>query len=81
MVLLFTDVVLPGGRSGLDLAQEVRRQQPDLKVLFTSGYTEHHLASFNHPQEGIELLGKPYRKSQLASKLHVMLDTGPPTEP
>ena len=81
VVLLFTDVVLPGGRSGLDLAQEVRRQRPDLKVLVTSGYTEHHLASFSRLQEGIELLSKPYRKSQLAIKLYAMLDTGPPTEP
>ena len=38
--LLFTDVVMGGGMSGIDLAQEVRRQHPDLKILFTSGFAD-----------------------------------------
>ena len=38
--LLFTDVVLPHGMSGRDIAREARRRRPDLKVVFTSGYPD-----------------------------------------
>lgn len=69
---LFTDVVLPGGESGVDLARAAQRRRPGLKVLFTSGYVGHHLAAFSR-QKGAGWLGKPYRKSQLASKLHALL--------
>jgi CheY-like chemotaxis protein len=73
IVLLFTDVVLPGSMSGVDLAREARRQRPGLKVLFTSGYTEPVPIYNGHAQEGTELLIKPYRKSSLANKMHAML--------
>lgn len=45
VALLFTDVVLPGGMSGIDLAHEARGRYPELKVLLTSGYTAHALAA------------------------------------
>ncbi|HYQ91581.1 MAG TPA: ATP-binding protein, partial [Candidatus Competibacteraceae bacterium] len=73
VAVLFTDVVLPGGRSGLELAQEACQQRPGLKVLFTSGYTEAHLTQFTYPLAGSKLLSKPYRKAQLADQLHVLL--------
>lgn len=73
VVALFTDVVLPGGLSGVDLAQTACRQRPDLKVLFTSGYTESHLAHFRGRPAGSDFLSKPYRKVQLAEKLHALL--------
>jgi len=41
--LLFTDIVMPGGMSGWDLAREARRRHPDLRTLFTSGYSEESL--------------------------------------
>ncbi len=72
VVALFTDVVLPGGESGADLARIAQQRWPHLKVLFTSGYIGHHLAAFNR-QEGAGWLSKPYRKSQLANKLHALL--------
>jgi PAS domain S-box-containing protein len=73
IVVLFTDVVLPGGQSGVDLARKALQQYPDLIVLFTSGYTETHLAHFRGRPEGSDFLSKPYRKAQLADKLHALL--------
>ncbi|MBL8258500.1 MAG: PAS domain S-box protein [Candidatus Competibacteraceae bacterium] len=73
IVLLFTDVVLPGGVSGVDLAGAALQQRPDLAVLFTSGYTETHLAHFRGRPAGSEFLSKPYRKAELANKLHDLL--------
>ena len=70
--LLFTDVVLPGGMSGIELAQAARQRRPALPVLITSGYSNDHRA-FSHSQEGLGWLSKPYRQSQLAIKLSAML--------
>ena len=63
--MLFSDVVLPGGMSGVELAEEARRSYPDLKVLFTSGYTRDVAQRWG--MSGFELLEKPYTKAQLAS--------------
>jgi signal transduction histidine kinase/ActR/RegA family two-component response regulator len=62
--LLFTDAVMPGGMSGIELAQEARRQRPELKMLLTSGYaaTETPLADLG---ENVSLLKKPYRVNEL----------------
>jgi CheY-like chemotaxis protein len=76
IVALFTDVVLPGGESGVELARKARQQCPDLKVLFTSGYTEARLAHSRGLPEGSDFLNKPYRKAQLAEKLHALLFSG-----
>ncbi len=77
VALLFTDVVLPGGMSGADLAREARQIRPELKVLFTSGYTEHALIHNGQVQDGVELLPKPYRKASLAKKVRAMLAAAP----
>jgi PAS domain S-box-containing protein len=71
--LLFTDVVLPGGKSGMDLAQEAQRRRPDLKVLFTSGYAKRILTQQGILKKDVELICKPYRKASLASKLRAIL--------
>ena len=70
--LLFTDVVLPGGMSGVSLAVEAKRLRPALKVLFTSGYTENAII---HRGELVdeELLQKPYRRDELARRVRKML--------
>ncbi len=72
--LLFTDVVLPGGMSGPQLAMEVRNRFPGIAVLCTSGYTE--LANFKQStfDEDTELLQKTYRKADLARKVRLVLD-------
>ena len=73
IVILFTDVVLPGGQSGVELAQQALLRRPDLMILFTSGYAETHLAHFRGRPVGSDFLSKPYRKAQLADKLHALL--------
>jgi PAS domain S-box-containing protein len=72
--LLFTDVVMPGGMSGRQLADLARQQRTDLRVLFTSGYTENAIVHHGRLDPGVDLLSKPYRRSQLARKLREVLD-------
>jgi CheY-like chemotaxis protein len=67
--LLFTDVVLPGGRSGRDLAREAQAYDPGLPVLFTSGYTEDAIIHDGRLDPGVHLLTKPYWVGELAQKV------------
>ena len=71
--LLFTDVIMPGGMNGRQLADAARQRLPDLKVLFTSGYTENAIIHHGRLDPGVLLLAKPYRKSELARMLRVAL--------
>ena len=72
--LLFTDVVLPKGMSGGELAREAQRRWPGIKVLHTSGYTDDSIAHHGKIDEGVDLLRKPYGKSILARKVREVLD-------
>jgi CheY-like chemotaxis protein len=63
--LLFTDVIMPG-LNGRQLANEIFKARPNLKVLFTSGYTENAIIHHGRLDEGVLLLAKPYRKSDMA---------------
>lgn len=72
--LLFTDVVMPGGMGGRELADAARRLRPTLKVLFTSGYTENSIVHHGRLDPGLKLLNKPYRREQLAAKVREVLD-------
>ncbi len=74
--LLFTDVVMPGGMSGRDLAERANSLRPGLRVLFTSGYTESSIFHQGRLQPGAELLSKPYRRDLLAAKVRKVLDGG-----
>ncbi|MHB0767556.1 CHASE3 domain-containing protein [Bradyrhizobium sp. 5.13L] len=74
--LLFTDVVIPGGMSGRDLAEEVARRRPGLKVLYTSGYTDNAIVHHGKLDEGVLLLTKPYRRNQLAEMIRKALGGG-----
>jgi PAS domain S-box-containing protein len=71
--LLFTDVIMPGGLTGRQLAHEVTRLRPGIKVLYTSGYTENAIVHHGRLDEGVLLLTKPYRKSQLAKVIRSAL--------
>ncbi|HSA46714.1 MAG TPA: ATP-binding protein, partial [Candidatus Competibacteraceae bacterium] len=78
IALLFTDIMLPGDMDGVQLAAEAQRRWPGLRVLFTSGYTEHALVGNGRITEGVEVLTKPYHKSELARKLCLLLRPGKP---
>jgi PAS domain S-box-containing protein len=65
--LLFTDVIMPGGLTGRQLADEVTRRRPGTRVLYTSGYTENAIVHHGRLDPGVLLLSKPYRKSELSS--------------
>jgi PAS domain S-box-containing protein len=71
--VLFTDVVMPG-MSGRALAEAARAKYPDLKVLFTTGYTPNAIVHNGTVDAGVELLTKPFTIDQLARKLRNMLD-------
>ncbi|HWC45938.1 MAG TPA: ATP-binding protein, partial [Casimicrobiaceae bacterium] len=68
--LLFTDVGLPGGLNGRQLADEVRRRRPDLDVLFTTGYARNAIVHHGRLDPGVELITKPFTFAALATKVH-----------
>ena len=72
--LLFTDVVMPAGINGLELAENALKLRPGLKVLYTSGYTENAFMQSGHIKPGINLLSKPYGKYELARRIREVLD-------
>jgi PAS domain S-box-containing protein len=71
--LLFTDIIMPGGTNGRQLADEIRRRRPELKTLFTSGYAENAIIHHGRLDAGVLLLAKPYRKSDLARMIRKAL--------
>ncbi len=74
--LVFTDVVMPGGMTGLDLAREARRRRPEIRVLFTSGYADPAMIEGGTLTANDGWLGKPYSRADLASKVRDLLDHG-----
>jgi PAS domain S-box-containing protein len=72
--LLFTDVVMPGGMNGPQLAEAARRLRPTLKVLYTSGYAENSIGNLGRIGHGVDLLSKPYQRHHLAAKLRKVLE-------
>lgn len=73
--LLLTDVVLPGGMNGRQIADAAQALCPDVKVLFTSGYSENVIVHHGRLDRDANFLGKPYRRSTLAAKVREVLDT------
>ncbi|WBL76369.1 PAS domain S-box protein [Bradyrhizobium xenonodulans] len=67
--MLFTDIVMPGGMSGWELADQARRIRPGLPVLFTSGYALETLVEQGRTHALAVVLTKPYRKIELAQRL------------
>ena len=72
--LLFTDIVMPGGMSGFDLARQAMARWPMLKVVLTSGFPEAALNGNDGAVAGRRLLNKPYRRDELARVLREILD-------
>jgi PAS domain S-box-containing protein len=71
--LLFSDVVMPGGMTGVDLAREALRRRPGLRILLTSGYAEPSVLERGAPAKA-GWLGKPYSNAGLAAKLRELFD-------
>jgi CheY-like chemotaxis protein len=71
--LLYTDVIMPGGMNGRQLATEAVKRRPGLKVLYTSGYTENAIVHHGRLDAGVLLLPKPYLSSELARMLRTAL--------
>jgi CheY-like chemotaxis protein len=72
--LLFTDVVMPGGVNGRQLADQAIRRQPKLKVLFMTGYTRNAIVHHGRLDPGIHLISKPFSFHELAARIRARLD-------
>ncbi len=73
VALLFTDVVMPE-INGRMLADEARKRRPDLKVLFTTGYTRNAVVHNGVLDPGVQLIGKPFTIEELAARVREVLD-------
>jgi PAS domain S-box-containing protein len=73
--LLFTDVVLPGGLTGAQVAAQARTLRPALRVLFTTGYARNAIVHQGRLDKGVQLIVKPFSFSDLAAKVRDVLDS------
>ena len=71
--VLFTDIVLPGGTSGIELAETAQRRSPHLKIVYSSGYPDGELPDFFSLKMQPNFIRKPYRKADLAETLEALL--------
>jgi len=78
--LLLTDMIMPGGMTGNDLAAKLRKQKPALKVIYTSGYTSE-LMGKDSGCNNTSFLAKPYLPLQLAQAVRKCLDASPEAKP
>lgn len=74
--LLVTDVGLPGGMNGRQVADAARASRPDLKVLFVTGYAENAAVGNGHLEPGMEVITKPFVMTDLAAKITQMVERG-----
>jgi PAS domain S-box-containing protein len=72
--LVFTDVVMPGGQTGIQLATAARKMRPGIKILLTSGYTGEALARHQPAEFNLPLIPKPFRQADLGGRLRTILD-------
>jgi CheY-like chemotaxis protein len=72
--LLVTDVGLPGGLNGRQVADAAREKRPGLKTLFITGYAENAVIGNGHLKPGMEVITKPFEISAIANKVRELLD-------
>jgi PAS domain S-box-containing protein len=77
IALLFTDIVMPDVNGG-KLAELARKKRPDLRVLFTTGYTRNAVVHNGVVDPGVQLIGKPFMLDELAAKVREVLDAPSP---
>ena len=80
IALLFTDVVLPGGTNGVDLAGQARELRPGLRVLYTSGYTANAIIHNGRLDRGVRLVEKPFTRRTLAVRVADALAADEPAD-
>jgi PAS domain S-box-containing protein len=73
VALLFTDVGLPGGMNGRQLAEQAQRRRPRLKILYTTGYARNAIVHQGRLDPGVEVIFKPFTYSDLAAKIRQVL--------
>ena len=71
--LLITDVGLPGGMNGRQMADAARADRPELKVLFITGYAENAAIGNGHLEPGMHVLTKPFAMDTLASRIEFLI--------
>ena len=76
VAILLTDVIMPGGLTGPDVARKALRMRPDLKIVFCSGYASDKLREFDDLPGGALSLRKPFRLSELSRMMHLALTDG-----
>jgi DNA-binding NtrC family response regulator len=76
ITLVFTDVIMPGGMNGVELANEITQRQPDLPVLLTSGYTAQRLIP-DSVTRAWPILRKPYTQADLSQAVNETLNRAP----
>ncbi|MFC7380538.1 ATP-binding protein [Brevundimonas sp. GCM10030266] len=74
--LLFSDVVLPGGMTGAQVAAKARELRPELRVLFTTGYARNAIIHHGRLDKGVQLITKPFTAADLAARVRDVLDEG-----
>jgi DNA-binding NarL/FixJ family response regulator len=74
--LLLSDIVLPGSMNGRDLAGEIQRRRPAVKLLYMSGYTEGAISTLARRNGGPRLQQKPFKKADFAAAVRQALDGG-----
>lgn len=72
--LLFTDLAMPGAMNGYELAERARKGNPEIKILYTSGFPDPSHPAADQPGAGVPLLNKPYRKPALEKSLRQALE-------
>ena len=75
--LVVSDVGLPGGINGRQLADAARQSRPDLKVLFITGYAESAAVGHGHLEPGMQVITKPFAMDDLAAKIRAMIEDAP----
>ena len=76
--LLVTDVGLPGGMNGRQVAEAGRALRPDLKILFITGYAENAVLNHGHLETGMQVLTKPFAMEALATRIKLLINETPP---
>ena len=71
--LVLSDVVLPG-MNGRQLADEIKRRQPEVRVLFMSGYAPDSIVQHGHVEPGTEVIQKPVTQQMLADRIRQVLE-------